>query len=214
MTHPFGCHVWYKPDALADDWLSKIKLEETTYKSKLAYRIKGLPCWTYDFGAHPDPETLPDSLMTVRNSKGCWYGICQHHSIVHTAILQERIEGQYNIIDGVPLKAVSIAVTGKHFAYHHSMEIYIKNKGYFRLDVGPDPRMIIAPELVWWEWYAQPTHMGNRYFCDTTGDYIKDYYLPYNSEWAGPREEPSEPKKSYLNFSTTPSNARIWLKKH
>ena len=210
--HPFGCHTYYKTSALADKWLSKIKLEKTTCRGKLAYRIEGLPCWTYDFAAYHNAETLPESAMTSYNSKDCWHGICHHHSIVHTAILQERTKGGWNIVDGVQLKAVATRVTGPNFAYHSSMEIYIKDKGYFRLDVGPNPRMIIPPEEVWWVAMAYPTHMGNRYFCDTTGDYSKEYYLPYDPDWGGPAVE-LPPAKSYINATSSPTNASIWLKK-
>ena len=216
MVHPFGCHTYYTPNALADEWLSKIKLVKTTYKNKLAYRIEGLPCWTYDGSEHSDPEKWPDALIKY-NSKSCWYGVCLAHSVLHTAILQERTKGGWNIVDGVSLKAVATRVFSNQLPYHASMEIYIKDKGYFRLDVSPEPRMIIAPELVWWDKIAQPSFMGNRYFCDTTGNYLKDYNVPYNPEWAGfPRIEPppyEPPAKSYIKATTTPSGAGIWIKK-
>jgi hypothetical protein len=212
--YPFGCHTWFKPDALADEWLSKITLEKTTYLGKLAYLIRGLPCWTYDFGEHSDKEKWPDSLMTQYNSKGCWYGICLAHSVIHTAILQERTKGGWTTIGGVSLKAVALRVTGENFAYHGCIELYIKDKGYFRLDVGPNPRMIIAPEEVWWIRLGSPHYMGNRHLCDTTGNYLKHYYLPYNPEWAGVAPTPPTPKKSYIGCTTTPSSASIWLKKH
>lgn len=217
MVHPFGCHTWYKTNALADEWRDKITLVKTTYGGKVAYRIKGLPCWTYDLSAYHDPEKLPDSLMTVYNSKGCWYGICHHHSKVHTAILQERTKGGWNIVDGVPLKAVSMIVESPVVIRHHTMEIYIKNKGYFVLDVD-ESRTIMAPELAWWVASRTPYRIGNRHFCDTSipENYIDGYYVPYDPEWAGfPRHEiPSEPKKSYLDCTSAPANASIWLKKH
>ena len=211
MVHPFGCHTYYKPNALADEWLSKIKLVETAYNGgRLAYRIEGLPCWTYDFSEHTNHDEWPSALMNQYNNKGCWYGICLAHSVVHTAILQERTKGGWTNIDGVQLKAMGLRVTAPNFAYHGSIEIYIKDKGYFMLDVGPDPRMIIPPGAVWWNKRAYPTHMGNRHFCDTTGDYSKEYYLPYNSEWAGPRITPP----SKINCVSSPSGASIWFKKY
>ena len=204
-THPdYGCWTWFAPNALADEWLSKIKLEKTTWgmPKRPAYLIKGLPCWTYTWDRVGKHWLEPDATMNAFDAKGCWYGVCTQHAIVHTAILQERTKGGWNVIDGVSLRAIMIGKKG-----HWTMEVYIKDAGYFRLDV-------FGHNLLYQWKPVSGNIMMNRHLC--TGAYTDDSEwgsLPYDPEWAGPREEP-EPKKAHIEAESTPSNAKIWLKKH
>lgn len=198
----YGCWTWFAPNPLADEWLSKIKLVKTTWNNWLAYRIDGLPCWRYTYDRTMKHWLEPDATMTAFNDKGCWYGICTHHAIVHTAILQERAKGGWNIVDGIPLKAVMVRVPG-----HCTMEIYIKDVGYFIYDV-------FGNVMYQWKPVGDPGDtMMNRHFC--TGGPTSMYgEVPYNREWAGfPRQPLPPPKKSYIKATTTPTNASIWLKK-
>ena len=197
----YGCWTWFAPNSLADEWLSKIKLEKTTWNSKLAYLVKGLPCWVYTYDRVGKHWLEPDLTMTTFDDNGCWSGWCTLHGIVHTAILQERTKGGWNVVDGIPLKAVMV-----RRAHHTTMEVYIKNKGYFCFDVFGHSLM-----YQWKPAGDSGDTMMNRHFC--TGAPTSMFgEVPYNSEWAGPRD--LTPKVGYVECSTSPLGANIWLKKH
>ena len=201
MYPDFGCWTWFAPNALADEWLSKIKLEKTTWGllERAAYRITGLPCWTYTH-AMPVHRSEPDRTMNSIDSKGCWNGVCTQHAIVYTAILQERTKGGWNIVDGVPLRAIMINKKG-----HWTMEVYIKDEGYFMCDV-------FGHNLLYQWKPVKGITMMNRHLC--TGAWTEDSEcgaLPYNSEWAGPG---TRLLVTHIKATTTPTNARIWLKKY
>ena len=211
MAYPYpdcGCWTWYAPNALVDEWTNKIKLVKTSKGGMLAYRIEGLPCWNYSFAGGWPLCAEPNASMTTYDDAGCWRGICQNHSIVYTAILQERTKGEYHIIDGVPLKAVSVDVKAM---CHKTVEIYIKDKGYFMCDVS-NPNLIAARS--YYSWNKEGLEMGNRFLC--TGDYTDTSnwgYVPYKRNWAGEPPPYEPPTKSYIACTTSPTGARIWLKK-
>ena len=201
MYPDYGCWTWFAPNSLADEWLSKIKLEKTIWNDRPAYHIKGLPCWTYSWDRMGGMYKFePNEGMTTFNDKGCWYGICTQHAIVHTAILQERTKGGWTNIDGVPLRAIMIGKKG-----HWTMEVYIKDEGYFILDV--------MGHNFLYQWKpVKGITMMNRHLC--TGAYTEDSTygaVPYNSEWAGPG---TRLQLTHINATSSPSGARIWLKKY
>ena len=192
----YGCWTWFAPNALADEWLSKIKLKKIHWAGQSTYSVVGLPCWTYTWTCGGKHWLEPDATMNTFNDKDCWCGVCTQHAIVHTAILQERVKGGWNVIDGVSLKAVMIGLKN-----HWTTEVYIKDVGYFILDVLEHPRL--------YQGKVKARIMMNRHLC--TGAYTdKSIWgsVPYNPEWAGPDT------RTYIKATTTPSGARIWLKKH
>ena len=195
------CEGWFVSNTEADKWAKNIKL----VPSGLGYyEIHGLPCWDYIVRGDADNPDYVTKILTTYNPHTdsrtgttwkCWYGVCRHHARIFTVMFQERVKGQYNIIDGKSLKAMYVRTSP-----HVWLEVYIKNEGYFYLDVSQPYRL--------WLGHCEGEEMGNRWNCghETYG------LISYNPKWAG--VAPTPPKESYIQATSTPTNASIWLKKH
>lgn len=198
------CINWFAPNALADEWASKLVLvEKPPHKygeGKRPYvELENAPCWIYKVRSDADGANAVTRIMTTY-SGGCWYGVCRHHCYVYTTIFQERDKGQYHTVSGYHIKAMLVS------SHDHAwVEIFIKGMGYYVFDVGAHRKMIPR------------SYSGNegegKVMCNrwiTGSEWCGS--APYQSLWAGP-EIGEPPTKSYIKATTTPGNARIWLKK-
>ena len=200
------CRKWVgNTCALAINWRSKMSLEGPDEIG--GFIIKGLPCWSYtSAGVHPW-ESMPDSIFSKFDSKNCWYGICLHHSIAMTHLFQAPSENGWTTVSGYQFRAMRVSRGG-----HAYCETYIKGLGYFRIDVSR------SDYLAYDDPYTLTTgKMCNMHQLLPDGGYGNMGYVAYNPEWAGfPRGGPTLPPstESYINCTTSPTGARIWLKKY
>ena len=198
------CSDWFAPNVEADKWAEKVKIVKTPF---WYYEIKNIPCWDYTFRTDADDGDSVTKILTTYHTHvdprsgmtwDCWYGVCRHHARAFTVMFQERERGQYTMIDGKYLKAMYVRSPP-----HVWLEVFIKDEGYFHLDVG-QPHWLCKGK-------KPGKYMGNIWNC---GD--KTYGLTsYNPEWAGVAPTPPvTPSKTYIKATSSPTGASIWLKKH
>ena len=153
------CDIWFAPNAEADKWANKIRFVKVDYGGGMYYYKINIPCWDYTVRTDADEADGVTKILTTYHTHvdphsgktwKCWYGVCRHHARIFTVMFQERAKGQYNIIDGKSLKAMYIRSPP-----HVWLEVFIKDEGYFHLDVGQP----------YWLWNRSKPgqYMGNRW---------------------------------------------------